>query len=110
MYSETVFQQIAQLIDGQTVYLGRMVFFLLIIALVVLFKSGGSPGLLRQILEKHNEQIRQNSEIIAALHQLQVTAAATYEVQRATWQTLQIRSNAAAEKRGEKPPAVTTKP
>jgi hypothetical protein len=105
MYAENVFQQIAILISNQTYYLGWMVFFLLIMTITAVFKGNGIRYSLSQLREEQQKLHAQQSQMLHHLSQLQTIATAGYSTQYVAAKALEIRSAAAAVKRGDAEPA-----
>ena len=105
MYNDNVFQQIAALISGQTYYLGWMVFFLLIIAVAAIFKGNGTRDALAQLRADQEKLHTQQAQLLHHLGQLQTIATASYTAQYLTAKSLELRSAAAATKRGESEPS-----
>jgi hypothetical protein len=111
MYNETVFQQIARLIENQTTYLGWIIFFLFSANVILLFISTRIRHLVTDVINVtakiQAETHRQNEQILKQLECLKMATLSSYEAQYATAKALQIRADAVAEKRGEKADSVT---
>lgn len=102
IFGETVFEEMIEQLGEMTVQIRWIILFLFI----MLFKGTGVAGLLREMIKLQKEQSLQNEQILQQLERLKSGTLSAYEAQYATAKALQIRADAVAEKRGEKPESV----
>lgn len=110
MYRETVFDAMIEQLEFMTFQLGFLIFFMLTLLLIAIFKGNGIPNLLVKILAVQHELCRQNEQILKQLESLKMGALSAYEAQYATAKSLQVRADALSEKRGERTEPKDTPP